>query len=209
MRFYDFQPAPSPRRVRMFIAEKGIDIPSVAVDLRNGEHLQPEFLAVNPFATVPVLELDDGTRLTTTAGCRAYIESAHPTPSLLGSNAAECGRIADLIWYIEFNGIMAIAECLRNSAKGMRDRALPGTVNYAQITELAERGRSRAGRFFEVLDDLIGDDPFLNGERLSAADIDAFVFVEFAKWIKAETPANCDRVINWHQRMAERPSAGL
>jgi glutathione S-transferase len=209
MKFYDCQTAPSPRRVRMFIAEKKIDIPSVEVDLKEREQLGKAFLEVNPFATVPVLELDDSTKLITTAGCRAYLESAYPSPPLLGRDAAQRGVIADLIWRIEADAYMAVGECLRNSAKRMKDRAVTGLHNYAQIPELAERGRARATRFFPVLDDLIGDKQFLAGDALSAADIDAFVFVEFSKWIKLEAPAECTNLHRWFDMMAARESAKL
>lgn len=209
MKFYDCRTAPSPRRVRMFIAEKGLAIPSVEVDLRGGEQLGEAFLKINPGGTVPVLELDDGTRLVTTAGCRAYLEEAHPEPALLGSTATERGVIADLVSRIEADGFMAAAECLRNSAKGMKGRALTGPQNYDQIPELAERGRQRAARFFPALDALIGEQPFVAGKAISAADIDAFVFVEFSKWIKLEVPAECGNLARWHAEMSARESAGV
>ncbi len=208
MKFYDCQTAPSPRRVRMFIAEKGLDIPSVEVNLREREHLQAPFLAINPFATVPVLALDDGTILRSTAGCRAYLESAFPSPPLLGGDAVGKGVVADLVWRIEADAIAPVAECLRNTARGMKDRALTGVENYEQLPQLAERGRQRAERFFPVLERLLGERPCLAGERISAADIDAFVFVEFARWVKIEVPGECTGVRRWHEAMSARPSAG-
>jgi glutathione S-transferase len=209
MKFYDCQTAPSPRRVRMFIAEKGIQVPTIEVNLRQREQLGETFLKLNPFATVPVLELDDATKLITTAGCRAYLESANPPPALLGRTDTERGQIADLVWRIEADGFMAVAECLRNSAKGMKDRALSGPYNYAQIPELAERGRERATRFFPVLDELLSDKLFLAGDSISAADLDAFIFIEFCQWIKLEIPAQCSNVCRWFEMMANRDSAKL
>ena len=147
MKFYDCATAPSPRRARMFIAEKGLDIETVEVDLRNGEQMGPDFRQVNPYCTVPVLELDDGTRLLSTAGIRAYLEAAHPEPALLGRTDAEKGVVADLVWRVEVDGFSAVGEALRNVAKGMKDRALTGPVNYAQIPDLGERGKARAGHF--------------------------------------------------------------
>ncbi|MEZ5742132.1 MAG: glutathione S-transferase N-terminal domain-containing protein, partial [Burkholderiaceae bacterium] len=178
MKFYDCQTAPSPRRVRMFIAEKGLTIPTVEINLRENEQLSEGFLQINPDATVPVLALDDGTRLVSTAGCRAYLESRYPEPPLLGRDHAEKGRIADLIGKVEAGGLSAVAEALRNSARAMKDRALTGPHNYEQIPALAERGRLRAQRFFATLDGLIAGQPFLAGDAFSAADIDAFMFVE-------------------------------
>ena len=104
MKFYDCQTAPSPRRVRMFIAEKGLEIPTQEIDLRSGEQLGKDFLKVNPNATVPVLETDDGTRFTSTA-CRAYLESEYPEPALLGRNSIERGHVAGLVWKIESDGL--------------------------------------------------------------------------------------------------------
>jgi glutathione S-transferase len=209
MKFYDCQTAPSPRRVRMFIAEKGVVVPSVEVNLREKEQLGEAFLKVNPNATVPALVLDDGTVLKTTAGCRAFLDAQFPQPALLGRTNAERGRVADLIWQIEADGFMAVAECLRNTAKGMKDRALPGPHNYAQNPALGERGRLRAERFFPVLNELIGEQPFLAGDALTAADIDAFIFVEFSSWLKLSFPNDCEDLQRWHSAMKARPSAAL
>ena len=209
MKFYDCQPAPSPRRVRMFIAEKRLDIESVEINLGEREQLEPEFLAINPYATVPVLELDDGARLLSTAGCRAYLEATHPEPALMGRNATERGLVADAIYRIEADALMAVAECLRSSAKRMQGRALTGPRNFEQIPALAERGRERAAYFMPVLNDMIGSKDFLLGDNLTASDIDAFAFVEFAKWIKVTIPDDCTNVQRWRDHMAERPSAGL
>ena len=156
---------------------------------------------------MPVLELDDGTALTSTAGCRAYLESVHPEPALLGRTPAEKGLVADLIGTIERDGLSAVAEALRNSAKAMKDRAVTGPHNYAQIPELAERGRLRAARFFPDLDALIGAKPFIAGDVITAADIDAFMFVEFVQWIKVPMPDDCGHLARWQQSMRERPSA--
>jgi glutathione S-transferase len=136
MKFYDCATAPSPRLVRVFIAEKGIDVPVVEVDLRRGEHLAAEFRAINPYCTVPVLELDDGTYLTSTQGCWRYLEETVPEPALLGASAVEKSIVADRVWRIEIDGWQAMTEALRNSAPGMKDRALTGPVDYAQIPEL-------------------------------------------------------------------------
>ena len=209
MKFYDCSTAPSPKRVRMFIAEKGLDIPTVEINLREQQQLTPAFLEVNPHATVPVLELDDGTRLVTTAGCRAYLESAHPEPPLMGRSPVERGQVADLISRIETDALGAVAECLRNTARGMKDRGLTGPVNYTQIPELGARGKARAERFFPQLDTLIGDKPYLVGDVFTAADIDAFIFVGFVKWIKVEVPADCRNVVRWMASVSSRRSAGV
>jgi glutathione S-transferase len=207
MKFYDCKPAPSPRRVRVFMAEKGIAVPTVQVDLRNGEHLRPEFRMINPHCTVPVLELDDGTRLVSTAAIWRYLEETHPEPRLMGSSAKEKALIADAQWRIEAEGFMAIAEALRNSAAGMKDRAVTGPVSFEQIPALAERGRKRAKLFLELLEFMVGPKPFLCGERYSVADIDAMIAVDFAKWIKLDLPPEAKNARRWYESVAARPSA--
>ena len=157
MKFFDCQTAPSPRRARIFIAEKGLTVATTQVDLRSGEHLNPEFKAINPHCTVPVLELDDGTRLTNTAGIWHYLEAAYPEPLLMGTSPRERGMVADLQWHIEMGGFMAMAEYMRNSAQGFKGRALTGLVNYDQIPALAERGKQRIERFLAEVDDLVGE----------------------------------------------------
>jgi glutathione S-transferase len=207
MKFYDCKSAPSPRRVRVFLAEKGIEIPTIQVDLRNGEHLKPEFRMINPHCTVPVLELDDGTRLVSTAAIWRYLEETHPEPQLMGRSAKEKALVADTQWRIESEGFAAMAEVLRNSTPGMKGRAVTGPVNFEQIPELAERGRKRARLFLELLEYMVGPKPFLCGDRYSVADIDAMIAVDFAKWIKLELPEGAVNARRWYASVAARPSA--
>ena len=207
MKFYDCKPAPSPRRVRMFMAEKGIEIPTVQVDLRNGEHLSHDFRMINPHCTVPVLVLDDGTRLISTAAIWRYLEETHPEPPLMGRSAKEKALIADTQWRIESEGMGAVSEALRNSSPGMKGRAVTGPASFEQIPALAERGVQRAQLFLQLLDFMVGPKPFLCGDAMSVADIDAFIVVEFSKWIKVEVPAGAANVRRWHASIAARPSA--
>ncbi|MGI9388213.1 MAG: glutathione S-transferase family protein [Methyloligellaceae bacterium] len=209
MKFYDCSTAPSSRLVRMFIAEKGLDITTVEVDLRNNEHLTAEFKAINPYCTVPVLETDDGLRFTSTQGCWRYLDDKYPEPALLGTTAREKARIADLVWHIENDGFLAAAEGLRNKSPGLKDRALTGPVGYAQIPELAERGIARTTRFLAALDNMVRDNEFMAGNRFSAADIIAFVTVDFAGWIKLKLPEEAENARLWYERVAARPSASL
>jgi len=207
MKFYDCKPAPSPRRVRVFMAEKGIEIPTVQVDLRNGEHLTQEFRMVNPHCTVPVLELDDGARLISTAAIWRYLEETHPTPPLMGRSAKEKALIADTQWRIESEGFMAVAEALRNSTPGMKGRAVTGPVSIEQIPALAERGRKRTELFLHLLEFMVGPKPYLCGDHYSVADIDAMIAVDFAKWLKLELPADAANARRWYASVSARPSA--
>jgi len=207
MIFYDCNTAPSPRLVRVFIAEKGIEIPTREVDLRNGEHLSAEFRAINPYRTVPVLELDDGTRLTSTLGCWRYLEETIPDPPLLGTTPAEKAVVADRVWRFDIDGWQAMTEALRNSAPGLKDRALTGAENYAQIPALGERGKVRTKRFLLHLDDLLAGSAYVAGDRYTAADIMAMVVVDFAKWLKIVLPADAAHALRWYESVSSRPSA--
>jgi len=207
MRFYDCSTAPSPRLVRIFLAEKGIDVPTVQVDLREGEHLAPDFRRINPYCTVPVLETEDGVKLTSTQACWRYLEEIHPEPPLLGTTPLDKAVIADRIWHIESDGWNAVAEALRNSAARLKDRALTGPENYAQIPALAERGKVRAARFLAHLDTLLEGQDYVAGDRFTAADILALVVVDFAGWLDITLPADAARASRWYDAVSTRPSA--
>ena len=209
MKFFDCKTAPSPRRVRIFIAEKDITVETINVDLRSKEQLNPDFRSINPHCTVPVLELDDGTPLTTTAGIWRYLEAAYPNPTLMGETPKQRGIISDLQWHIEMNGFMAMAEFLRNSAPAMKGRALTGPHDYEQIPELADRGRLRVQRFLEEIDQIISTKSYVAGDQFSIADIDLLVFIEFAAWRKLGLPEGAVNAHRWYEDVRARPSAHL
>ena len=206
MKFYDCSTAPSPRRARMVIAEKRVDVETVEVDLRSGAHFAPEFQAINPRCTVPVLISREGEALCDNAAIVRYLEALYPDPPLLGTTPLDQARTAEWIWRVESDGLMAIMEVLRNTSKAMKDRALPGPDPVAQIPELAERGRERGQRFFKVLDDRLKETPWLAGEHFSFADISAFVFVEFAAWVKLQPGEEMEALSTWREACKARPS---
>ena len=207
MRFYDCATAPSPRRVRIFAAEKGIELSSVQVDLRNGEHYGEAFRTINPTCTVPALELDDGTCIYESVAVCRYLEAAYPDPPLMGSAPAEQGVVAMWDHRIEVEGFQAAAEMFRNTARGMKDHALTGPDPVAQIPELAERGRMRVGRFFDTLDAQLAGHEFVTGSNYTVADVTALVVVDFINRLKVETPDGCANVRRWHEAVSARPSA--
>jgi len=209
MKFYDCATAPSPKRVRMFIAEKNLEIPVVQVDLGNREQDSQAFIAVNPHRTVPVLELDDGTALTSTHGICHYLEAAHPTPALMGLDPVERGRVADLDWRIEQEGFLAVGESFRNRAKSFKNHAVTGQHQHAQIPELVDRGRARAEQFMEWLNSQLAERDFVAGDNFTVADITAFVTIDFAKWIKLEPPADHEYLHRWYAAIGDRESAKL
>jgi glutathione S-transferase len=209
MTLYDCSTAPSPRRARIVLAEKGVRHDTVEVDLRAGEQLGEAFRRVNPLCTVPVLRTDDGLLLTDNAGIAAYLEARFPEPPLLGSTPAEKAEVASWNCRIEFEGLFAIAESMRNSAPAMANRALAGPVDYAQIPDLAQRGLARLQKFFVDLDDRLSGRDFVATDRFSLADITAVVAVDFARVVKVKAGEEHPHLQRWRAAMAERPSMSL
>lgn len=208
MKFYDCQPAPSPRRVRIFLKEKGIEIPTVQIDLGNKEQLGDAFKAINPDCTVPVLKLEDGTCLTEILAICHYIEVLHPEPCLLGRDAKEQALV--LMWNakIEQLGLLALAEMFRNKTKGMSSRALTGPIDFEQIPELVERGRVRAEAFMARLNEHLSSSDFIAGDQFTLADITALVMIDFAKWSKVMIQDDWLHLQRWYDQVCVRPSAG-
>ena len=207
MKFYDCSTAPSPRRVRMFIAEKGLDIDTVQVDLRNNEQLSDWFRELNPWCTVPVLQLDDGTAISEAVAACQYLEEVFPEPPLMGTDAKDRAVVTMWNHRCEIDGFLAAGEAFRNAARGLAGRALTGPHDYAQIPELAARGRERVQRFFATLDARLAEHRYIAGERYSIADITAQVAVDFAGWIKLALPPDLGHATRWHDEVSRRPSA--
>jgi glutathione S-transferase len=207
MKLYDYQLAPNPRRVRIFLAEKGITVPTVQVDLRAGEQFTPEFRSINPECTVPALEFDDGRRIAEVIAICLYFELAHPEPALMGVGAQDRAIVADWHHRIERQGFWAVGDAFRNSAPGLKGRALPGPDDYEQISALAERGLARTARFFEMLDRHLAGREIVASDRYTIADIMALVTVNFAARIKLTIPEGCSHLRCWHETVSARPSA--
>lgn len=207
--FYDCTTAPSPRRARIVLAEKGIAHDVRQVDLAKGEQLSEAFRAINPACTVPALVLGDGAVLTDNAGIAAWAEAVQPEPALLGSTPLEKAQVASWNSRIEGECFMAIAEVLRNTARGMKDRALPGPHNYAQIPELAERGLARLLHFLDRFEQHMQGRDWVAIDRFSLADITAGVALDFAGWVKVDVNEGRPAIAAWRERLAERPSFKL
>ena len=206
---YDCVTAPSPRRARIFLAEKGLLHDTVQVDLRSGEQMGAAYRAINPQCTVPALRTDEGALLTDNAAIAAYLEARHPQPPLLGRTALEKAEVASWNWRIEFEGLLAIAEALRNSAPAMVNRALPGPVDYPQIPELAQRGLQRVQQFFVMLDAHLAQRAFVATDDISVADITAVVAVDFARVVKIRPGPEHPHLVRWRAAMALRPAMAL
>jgi glutathione S-transferase len=207
VKLYDCQTAPSPRRVRIFAAEKGIELDKFEIDLRAGEQFSDAFRQVNPDCVVPVLELDDGTRVTEVIGICEYLETVKPEPALIGRTALARARVLEWNAKVEQQGLLAMADLLRNAAKGFKDRAVTGPAEYPQIPELAERGRRRVIDFLDRLERRLQHHAFIAGDDYSMADITALVLVDFAGWMKIGIPDTATSLKRWHDAVSQRPSA--
>jgi glutathione S-transferase len=206
---YDCATAPSPRRARILLAEKGIVHETVQVDLRNKEQLSDAFRAINPQCTVPALMTEEGDVFTDNASIAAYLEARYPNPPLLGTTPKDKADIASWHWRVEFEGLLAIAEALRNSAPAMENRALPGPVDYAQIPELAQRGLARVQQFFDMLDKHLAGRDYIAANQFSIVDITAVVAVDFARVVRVKPGEQHVDLLRWREAMAKRPSFNL
>jgi glutathione S-transferase len=206
---YDCPTAPSPRRARIFLAEKGISHATVNIDLSKGEQLGAAFRAINPMCTVPALRLEDGQLLTDNAAISAYLEARFPEPPLLGRSPMDKAQVASWNWRSEFEGLLAVAEALRNSSPAMAGRALPGPVNYPQIPELAQRGLDRLQHYFDELDAQLANNETVAGCGFSVADITAVVAVDFARVVRVKPCDTHANIRRWRSAMALRPAMGL
>jgi len=204
----DCATAPSPRRARILLAEKGVAHETVQIDLRQGEQFSEAYRAINPQCTVPALCTDEGLLLTDNAAITAWLEARFPQPPLLGITPADKAEIASWNWRAEFEGLMAVAEALRNGSPAMARRALPGPVDYPQIPELAERGLARLRQFFSTLDEHLAGREFVAAGQFSVADITAVVAVDFARVVKLRPGPEHPHLLRWREAVARRPSIG-
>lgn len=198
--FGERNPAPNPRRVRIFLAEKALDLPYEDVSLRKRAHKTPEFRAKNSLGQVPVLELDDGTTLCESVSICRYLEELHPAPALFGETALERAQIDMWIRRVEFVLMQPIA--------AVWVHAHPLTAGLgAQFKDFGESRRELAAKAMLWLDrELTGHD-YIAGTRFSMADIAALTSIDFASFIGLALPSPCERLRTWHARVSQRPSA--
>lgn len=208
MKLYDAAWAPSPRRVRIYLAEKGIEVDRVDVDLRAGEHFGDAYLGINPRGTVPALELDSGEVICESAAICRYFEAVQPEPPLFGTTPAEIGRIESWTRRIESDGYTAAVYAFRNTRPAMSDRGAPGKwPPIPQIPELATRGAIMWGAFVAALDARLGESAWIAGDTFSFADITALVTIDFAQAAKLLVPENDVHLRRWYHDVMARPSA--
>ena len=207
MKLYHATSSPNSRRVRIFLAEKGVSIPLVTVDLGKGEQHSDAYRAINPRRVVPALVLEDGTAIGEVPAICRYIEETHPTPPLLGETAKEKAKISMWERRAELEGFAAVMEAIRNAAPALKGRAIAGPYDYEQIPELAERSKLRVKNFFADFDARLGEAPFVAGQRFSVADITTLVTVDFAaKAINFSVPDQHRSLKRWCEAISSRSS---
>lgn len=208
MKLYDWSIAPNPKRVRMYLAEKGIEIEREEAAEPGKPVLKPEYLDKFPHRRVPLLELDDGTTIGEAMAICRYFETLHPEPPLMGTDALD-KAIVDMWERIsEAEGMFAAAEVFRNSKRSFAGRALPGYAEpIEQIPELVERGKLRMAQYLNKIDGQLRGRDYIAGDRFTVADITAYCAIEFAKFCELDIPDNCVDVARWFDAVAARPSA--
>ena len=207
MKLYDFKMAPNPRRVRIFLAEKGIEVETVQVDIPAGENLGAEFRAINPRCLLPTLVLDDGTVIDESMAICVYFEGLHPEPALMGADAKSRAVIASAQRHMEHDGLLSVAEAFRNGNPAFADRSLSGSQGVPAVPGLVERGHASTLRFFKALDATLGESEFVAGDAFTVADITAFCVVDFAKWIQVRVGDDQPNLQRWYANVSGRPSA--
>lgn len=208
MKLYDAAMAPSPRRVRIFLAEKGVEIETVPVNLREMENLGEAFMHINPRGVVPVLELDDGTRIDESVAICRYLEECYPDPPLMGTDALSRARIESWQRHVEFDGYLAAMTVFRNSVPAFKDRGLPGLPpEFPAIPDLVKRGQRQYDYFLEQLNRRLGESEYVGGGGYSIADITALVTVDFADRAGMTVPELHTHTQRWYGQVSARPSA--
>jgi glutathione S-transferase len=201
MRIIETRSAPNPRRVRIFLAEKGIAVPFEEVDLMAGQLRTPGFTALNPWQRVPVLILDDGTVISESVAICRYFEEVQPQPALFGEGAV--GRAGVEMWNrrVEFGLFGAVAAVFRHLHPRMSHLEVP------QVTEWGQANKQKVAEMLVLLDEVLQDRRFIAGADYSIADITALVAVDFMRAARLVRPAGLDNLARWHAEVSDRPSA--
>lgn len=207
IRLYESRRAPNPRRVNIFLAEKGAEIAAavdhVEVDIMSGEHFKDGHAGKAGSHHVPVAELADGTFLTETVAICRYIEALHPDPNLMGADAKEAAIIEMWQRRMEFSVLMNIAFVARHTIPAMQ------ALEHVQVPEWGEACVPRMEAALKGLDQRLQDSAFVAGDRFTIADITAWVALDFMRVLRRDPPEGCDALTEWLGRMRERPSAGV
>ncbi len=201
MKLYDAGRAPNPRRTRVFLAEKGIEVPSEQVDMMAKQHKTPEYTAINPLQRMPALVLDDGTVIAESIAISRYFEAVKPEPPLFGVGAKEIAEVEMWNRRCELNLMFPVAQVFRHTHPAMKDLEVP------QVAEWGEANRPRVADFLKILDDQLKTHHYVAGEKFSVADITAMVAIDFMKPSKIPMPEGLDNLQRWYAEVSARPSA--
>ena len=201
MKLYNSNFAPNPRRVRIFLAEKGLSIPRVEVDLGKLEHKTAEFSALNPFQTIPVLELDDGTKISESIAICRYVEELHPEPNLFGATPLERATVEMWQRRVELHLMLPIAQVMRHTHPHMVQMEDP------QVPDWAAANRPRALRNMLIFDGVLSDRPYIAGDRFTVADITGLVALDFTRPARIVIPPELAHLNRWRNTLSARPSA--
>jgi glutathione S-transferase len=202
MKLYDSNFAPNPRRVRIFLAEKGIAVPTERVDIARQEHKTPEYAAINPLQRMPSLVLDDGTIITESIAICRYFEMLRPEPPLFGVGSKDAAIVEMWNRRAEINFLASVAAVFRHTHPAMKELEVP------QVPAWAEANRPRVSWFLEMLDRELATREFVAGDRYTVADITMQVAVDFMKPGRLSMPDGAANVKRWHTAVSARPSAG-
>jgi glutathione S-transferase len=201
MKLYDSGRAPNPRRTRIFLAEKGITVPTEQVDMMAMAHKTPEYAAINPLQRMPALRLDDGSIITESIAICRYFEAQQPEPPLFGSGAKEIALVEMWNRRCEINLLANVANVFRHLHPAMKELEVP------QVPAWGEANKPRVFDFLKILNDQLAKHRFVAGDRFSVADITALVAVDFLKPAKLAMPDDLANVKRWHAEVSARPSA--
>jgi len=201
MKLYDSKMAPNPRRARIFLAEKGITVPTEQVDIMTMQHKTPEYSAINPLQRMPALVLDDGTVITESIAICRYFEMQQPDPPLFGVGAKEIALVEMWNRRAENNFFANVAAVFRHLHPAMKELEVP------QVPAWAEANKPRVTWFLQLLDGELADREFIAGDRYSVADITTLVAVDFMKPARLTVPDDLAHVKRWHAAVSARPSA--
>lgn len=207
MKLYDFAPAPSSHRVRVFLAEKNMKVPTTQLNVREGEQFKEPFNSMNPFHCVPFLELDNGTVIAESVTICRYLEELNPKPSLFGRNPTERAVIDMWNRRIELDAFMPGLHALRNHVPTFAGRVIPGTrLDLPQLPAMTQRGKEMMAVFMPKLDAQLGANEFVAGKSFSIADITGWFMGNMAKLLDAKLITDHPNVARWHQAISARPS---
>lgn len=210
MKLYDFALAPSAQRVRVYLAEKGLEVPTEQVNVREGDQFAEPFNAMNPFHCVPFLELDDGSVIAESISICRYLEELHPDPSLFGRSAAERATIDMWNRRVELDGFMPILHAVRNHVPSFAGRVVPGTrTDLPQMPEMVSRGKEMMAVFLDRLDPGLAERGFIAGDVFSIADITGVFAVRMTGALELDVAGSWPNVARWFGEVSARPSFDL